>query len=928
MNFARTVIALTAILLIGAAPLRASPLIPEAQRLFNAGNYQAAERVFLAAQEAQPEDGEALLGLAQVYERTGQYDRLQQSLDEAKNKAPIASMAKTMAAEHLVRMGRYNDAKKAFEAILDKEPDNLRAMIALGELYYLQGAKSQGDRIMGAFTQLYNKGKATTPEALAAVGVAMFHLESYNDANLAFTSAMEADANYLDGLVLHAQLFLEKYNQREANQLLAKALAIDPNHPEARVALARLNLETWDIRAARAEAERALSVNPNLLSALNIMAEILMMDEAIDSALIYLDRALAINPNHLPSLALKASAYYLDDDTKAQKAVEKQVTKINPRYARLYETIARFAEYAHRYDDVVTLYEKALKIDPAYWRAYVGLGTAYMRSGDDKKSAEFLAKAFDADPWNVRAFNMIELYDRTLPHYRIVERGPLRFRFHKDEKEILELYVPPLVEGMYNVFTRKYGYTPPGTITLELFPDPVTFSKRSVGLPLIDPQGICFGKVITALSPSQGNFNWAQVLTHELAHSFHLALSRSRVPRWFTEGLAEYETIVARREWQREHHIELWSAFRNGEIPSIAKLNQGFMEQSLHKVVVAYYLSSLVIEFIDERHGFDAIVQMLTAWGQSQKTPEVFQNVLNMAIPEFDQAFHAWLEQRFGYLDKSHDIDPENYVTHYQRYLDAAAAAPQDATALADAGLAELFALRIDAARDLLAKAIAIDPKNTQANYLGGILALREGNYEKAQGHYQVLLDANIDGYTIRIELGHLHLMLKQNDKAIVHLDKAKSFFPKGVEPYLQLSRLYLSQNDHRKARQELEGLLEIDQHSFATAQKLFELTYDAGEHNRARRFGEIAIDINPFDPGIHGKLADIGVRQQDWLLAEREFKALLALTPREPLDAYLGLALVYLELGLAVQAKAYLELARAVSPNEPRISAIEARLK
>src|SRR5690606_16602710 len=99
---------------------------------------------------------------------------------------------------------------------------------------------------------------------------------------------------------------------------------------------------------------------------------------------------------------------------------------------------------------------------------------------------------------------------------------------------------------------RKYEFEPDKPISVEIFADLESFSVRSVGLPAISPQGICFGKVITARSPSEGTFNWAQTVWHELAHVFHIQLSDSRVPRWFTEGLAEYETIVARKEWKRE----------------------------------------------------------------------------------------------------------------------------------------------------------------------------------------------------------------------------------------------------------------------------------------------------------------------------------------------------------------------------------------
>jgi hypothetical protein len=72
------------------------------------------------------------------------------------------------------------------------------------------------------------------------------------------------------------------------------------------------------------------------------------------------------------------------------------------------------------------------------------------------------------------------------------------------------------------------------------------------------------------MSLVEEKFNLGMTLWHELAHVFHIQLSRSRVPRWFTEGLAEYETEHERPEWSREHDPALFAAWRDhrGAMPS------------------------------------------------------------------------------------------------------------------------------------------------------------------------------------------------------------------------------------------------------------------------------------------------------------------------------------------------------------------------
>ena len=52
------------------------------------------------------------------------------------------------------------------------------------------------------------------------------------------------------------------------------------------------------------------------------------------------------------------------------------------------------------------------------------------------------------------------------------------------------------------------------------------------------------GPVIALDSPSArqvGHFNWGGTLWHEIAHTFTLLATDSKIPRWFTEGLSVFE---------------------------------------------------------------------------------------------------------------------------------------------------------------------------------------------------------------------------------------------------------------------------------------------------------------------------------------------------------------------------------------------------
>ena len=98
---------------------------------------------------------------------------------------------------------------------------------------------------------------------------------------------------------------------------------------------------------------------------------------------------------------------------------------------------------------------------------------------------------------------------------------------------------------------------------------------------------------------------------------FHIQLSRNRVPRWFTEGLAEYETLIARPEWKREMDHHLWEGLNNGRLPPLRLMNRAFTRaRSAMDMMVGYYASTMIVKFIADTYGFNKIVRMLREWGQ------------------------------------------------------------------------------------------------------------------------------------------------------------------------------------------------------------------------------------------------------------------------------------------------------------------------
>jgi hypothetical protein len=196
------------------------------------------------------------------------------------------------------------------------------------------------------------------------------------------------------------------------------------------------------------------------------------------------------------------------------------------------------------------------------------------------------------------------------------------------------------------------------------------------------------------------------VLWHELGHVFAIQLSSSRVPRWFTEGLSEYETLIVRPDWRRENDADLYGALANGALPSIANLNSEFMQPDASAVVVAYYQSAVTIEYLIQTYGFPKIVDALKRFAKGAETPEVLQAITGKSIAVLDAEFRKYLELRLKAYAGTFKLPTRGFddLTKLEVAVDAA---PRDAKAKAHLALGYYYTGDADVIEKALAAATA-----------------------------------------------------------------------------------------------------------------------------------------------------------------------------------------------------------------------------
>jgi tetratricopeptide (TPR) repeat protein len=905
-----------------AAPAYAEDALLRANAAFEASRYEEAQRLVEAAR---PRDATGALDLldARLALTTGRYADAVRFARKASKSSQGQRAALPIAAEGMARQGLQAEAVREVE-VLASDDDAHRAHVVHGELLIGAGRRNEAERVLMKVIEAYNDDRigSSDAEGLALAGRAAFLMRHPQDANKLYGLAEDAGGKKNAELLRwRAELFLDKYDPGHAADVMRAAQKIAPNDPRVRVTMAQVKLEqAMDFAAAEDEVKAALAVDPKLAEAYFVRAGLALRTMDLEAADKAVGAGLAANPTNLDLLSVQAATRFLADDGAAVDALQKKVLGINPSYARFFTVVGEFAEWEHRYGDIVKLMREAVRVDPQEAKAYAALGLNLIRDGQDAEGLDALRKAFARDDFNVRVYNTLNFYEDTVAkNYVTVDGARFRIRYHKDEKPVLERYLPRLLDAAWSSMVARYHYTPAAPIGIEMYAEPEHFSIRTSGLPNVGIQGVCFGKTLAALSPGAGSFNWGMIVWHELSHVFHIQQSKSHVPRWFTEGLAEYETILARPEWRREEEPSLFYGLRAGKLPEVANFNRAFTHvDSPTDVVMAYFAASQVQVFAGERFGFDKFPHMLDGWAAGKRTTELVREVYGVDASAFDRLYRAWQEPRLQRYAKQFvpTLDAPSVVVS-QKALEAEPKSAGRHVVLARALLAEG---KPDEAEATLSLALALEPTEPDGLFLKLKLALAHQKLDEAAGLAQRMRDVGHDGYAVRMKAADIAEAKEDVEGMRRELFRAHELDPSQAEPLQALYDLARKREDKDEQLFLLRELARLDQHDRRVWRRLLALLVERGLWDEAVNVGQAAMFVDVMSPETHYHYARALARTGKQITAIFELNSALKAHPEPPLVAkiYATMAEGYRKLGKVAYAAEAANLAKRAADRSP----------
>ncbi len=854
-----------ALVLVAAASPLAAQDVDSGREALRSGKYQEAIAVLSRVPAATDDWIGVQRDLVHAYATIGKYDAAENTARRAATTKRGAEMWNTLG-EVLLLRGKRAPAESAFvRAVAEHASDSLTASYNVAVLHYDRGDRERAMTEFDRFIDVYNAagGQNLTSDELAAVAGAVEFLgardpQLFKDALKAYDRALATDPGNINAKLRLGELFLRKYNFSDAQSTFDEVLAVNPSQPEALLGAAR-RLEQDGQAGADSLLRTALAVNPDYVDALAFHGQILMSLEDYAGAQREIDRALGVNPSSLDALAVGAAIKYLTHDSTGFDALRQRALALNPRDADFYATLAELSAQVRLYRQAADFAKRAVALDPRDWHAWSVLGMNQMRLGQIDAGRASLDSSFKGDPYNVWVKNTLDLLD-TYKNYDIVSSPHFQFMIEKDESAILAIYLKALAEDAYATFARRYAYSPPPPIRVEVYRSHADFSVRTVGLAGLGALGVSFGTTLAFDSPAAkdaGPFNWGSTVWHELAHTFTLGMTDNRIPRWLSEGLSVYEEHHAKPGWGFNVTPSFLAAFKAGRLVPVSRMNDGFTHPAYpQQVQYSYYQASLVCELIARDWGEPKLLEMLQAYKNGATTDQVFQRVLGTDVRSFDKKFDDYLRARFAGVLPSISatppaIDPKMSVAELQQ---VAASAPND------------FGVQLLAGAGLL-------------------------------GHHEV-------------------------DKAIPVLEKAASIFPEyggDDSPYALLATAYEAKGDKRREADVLTKWTTLTETNAKALITLSELLEQLGDAKGAADALDRAMFVNPFDMAMHQRLATLARAAGDKQMVVREREAVVALGPVDMADALYQLAVAQHDAGDDVRARTSVLHALEEAPNYER---------
>ena len=575
-------------------------------------------------------DEDNLPRVRQIFQQGG-YDFVIQICDYSLSRGQPSWEWRTLRFQALEKIGRYDDAVDEAIATTNLFPDALGALLRAHELFARTGSDDEAAKMLAGINRAASSvpTRERTPRDYVELGQAALVLGAdpgvvlekyFGQAKAIKPKGKSIPDGLVDAFIAAGELALSKDDYARAASEFQGGLKLEPDNPDLLYGLARAFLPN-NRETGEKYLRKVIEVAPLHTEAMLLQAEAAINFELYDDAKEILDLVEKVNPLEPRSAAYRAVLAELEfNDTAGFNKARGRALEVWSGNPEIDYLIGRVLSRKYRYREGVESQLRALEMDPDFLPSKLQLALDYLRLGEVDRAWPLAAEVGEVDEYNVLAYNL-EILKKEIESFACVETDDFIIRLPVEEAGIYGDRVVDLLTEAKEVLGEKYGLTIEDPTLVEFYPNQQDFAIRSFGsLGGQGLLGVCFGSVVTMNSPGSvtaGKNNWEATLWHEYCHVVTLTATKNRMPRWLSEGISVYEEIQRNALWGQTMTPSYRKMILEEEaLTPISEMSQAFFQaESGQHIMFAYYQSMLVVEFIVDKFGMEALRGILADLG-------------------------------------------------------------------------------------------------------------------------------------------------------------------------------------------------------------------------------------------------------------------------------------------------------------------------
>jgi len=231
--------------------------------------------------------------------------------------------------------------------------------------------------------------------------------------------------------------------------------------------------------------------------------------------------------------------------------------------------------------------------------------------------------------------------------WRQIEDGQFIIRYRGNDQ------AARLVQESSHLFYQRicsdFSYTPGKKIPIVVYSSKEELNASFNWPASENAMGVYWGGVIRVLAPeawiNEGNpgivkqvFQQLGPMAHEMTHLVLDYVAHGNYPRWFTEGVAQYE------EYKITGFIfDEQAGFSEQELYPLNKMDRNF--DSLPNQSLAYRQSLYAIQFIVTVYGENGLHRIINSLSHGNSFNGSLKQALGLDQEQFEKEWHYWLMQ-------------------------------------------------------------------------------------------------------------------------------------------------------------------------------------------------------------------------------------------------------------------------------------------